>query len=132
MAHTVPTTLDKYPTMYHKERSANKNIVLTTPTVTLWSGALKYGIRGYNEKGMAWRWCIPYKWNGVLTQNLLDFLALERSIHMDIQKLLHGTHVPIFMDISSAKAYFNTVKKGGHDRVAQWLGWKLVSNKVSL
>ena len=86
---------------------------------------------------MAWCWYIPYKWHGVEIQNLPYFFSLAVSIHMNIQKLVHGAHVLVFTDISSAlgwmhKAYFDTVKKGVHERVALWLGWKVVSNKVSL
>ena len=35
------------------------NIIFTIPTVTLWSDTCKYGIGGYNDKGMAWLWYIP-------------------------------------------------------------------------
>ena len=56
---------------------------------------------------------------------------------MNIQKLVHGAHVLAFADSSSAlvwmhKAYFDPVNNLVYDTVAQWLGWTLISNKVSL
>ena len=48
---------------------------------------------------MAWRWYILTKWHGVLTMNLLEFLASEVPIYMTIQKLIHGTHILAFTDI---------------------------------
>ena len=50
------------------------NIVFTTPKVTLWYDAYKYGIGGYNYKGMTCRWYIPPEWHSALTLNLLQFL----------------------------------------------------------
>ena len=49
------------------------NTIFTTPTVVLCSYTFKYGIRGYNDKIMAWRchtprqisWCSHAKPNGV-------------------------------------------------------------------
>ena len=54
---------------------------------------------------------------------------------MTIQKLVHGFHILAITDISSDieemdKSSFDPVNEGGHDTVALWLGWKLVSNKV--
>ena len=47
-----------------------------TQKFTLRSDACKYGINGYNEKVMAWRWYPPPpEWHGALTLNLLEFLA---------------------------------------------------------
>ena len=56
---------------------------------------------------------------------------------MTIQQPRHGNHVLAFTDISSAfgwmhKASFDPVNKGGHDTVAQWLGWTIFSNMASL
>ena len=56
---------------------------------------------------------------------------------MNIQKLGYGTYVLAFTDSSSAlgwihKESFDQVNKGCHDTVTRWLGWKLVSNKISL
>ena len=69
------------------------NIVFTTPTVALWSNACKYRIKGYNNKGTAWRWYISPEWHGILTLNLLEFLYLETSIHMTIQQVGKGYHI---------------------------------------
>ena len=52
-----------------------KNIVFMTPTVTLCSDDCRYGIEGYNDKGMEWNWHILPKWYGLLTLNLIEFLA---------------------------------------------------------
>ena len=73
LVQTGPTPLDKNPSMGYGVPI--NNIAFTTPTVTLWSDTCEYGIRGYNNKGMAWRWYIPHKWYAVLTLNLLAFLA---------------------------------------------------------
>ena len=56
---------------------------------------------------------------------------------MTIHQLEHVSHVLAFMDSSSAlgwmhKASFDPVNKGGHDTVAGWMGWTLVSNEASL
>ena len=104
-----------------------------TPTVTLWSDACEYGIGAYNEKGMAWCWYIPTRKHGVLTLNLMEFLDSELSPYMTIHQLGHGDHVLSFMDSSSAlvwmhKASFDPVNEGGHDMVARWLDWTLISN----
>ena len=66
------------------------------PTVTLWSGACKYIIGGYNNKVMEWRWYIPPEWNAVLTLNLLALLASETSIYMTIQQLGQGSNILAF------------------------------------
>ena len=103
----------------------------------LCSDACKYWIGGYNDKGVAWCWYIPPELYGVLTMNLLEFLASEVSIYMTIQQLGHRSHILSFTGISSAlrwmhEASFDPVNKGGHDTVAQWLGCTLVSNEASL
>ena len=105
--------------------------------VTIWSNACKYGIVGYNEKGMACRWYILPKLDGVLTLNLLELLAAELSIYMTIHKLGHGSYIQSLTDSSSFlwcihKASLDPVNEGGHETVAQWLRWTLISNKVSL
>ena len=102
------------------------NILFTTPTVTLWSDAFKYGIGGYNDKGTAWRWYIPPEWNGVLKLNLLEFLASALSIYMTIQQLGHVSHVPAFTDRSSSlgwmyKASSDPLNEGGYDTARD--GW---------
>ena len=86
---------------------------------------------------MKWRWYIPPKWHGVITLNLLEFLASEFSIYMTIQQLRHRSNVLAFTDISSAlgwmhNASFYPVNEGGHDTVTRWMGWKFVSNEASL
>ena len=86
---------------------------------------------------MKWHWYIPPKWHGVLTLNVLEFLASLVSIYVTIQKLGHGSHVLYFTYISSAlgcmhKASFGPVNEGGHDTFPRWLGWTLVSNEASL
>ena len=60
------------------------NILIKTTTVTIWSNDCEYRIIGYNGKGMEWRWYIPHKWHGVLTLNLLEFLASSVSIYTNI------------------------------------------------
>ena len=47
------------------------NIVFVKPSVTLWSEVYEYGIGGYSDNGLAWRWIIPSEWHGKLTLNLL-------------------------------------------------------------
>ena len=51
------------------------NIVFVKPSVMLCSGACEYGIGGYSDNGLAWRWRTPSAWHGKLTLNLLEFLA---------------------------------------------------------
>ena len=98
------------------------NIVFKTTTVTLWSSSCKYVIVGYNNKGMVWSWYTPPELHGVLTLNLLEFLASELSIYMNIQKLGNGDHILAFTDISRDigwmhKASFDPVNEGGHKTV---------------
>ena len=78
------------------------NIVSTTPTVTLWSDAYEYRIRGYNYKGISWCCYIPPEWHGLLTLNLLEFLTSAVSIYMTIQKMVHKYHVLAFTDSYSS------------------------------
>ena len=113
------------------------NIVFFKPSVTLCPNACGYGIGGYSENGLAWRWIIPEARHGKLTLNLLEFLASALTIYMTILKMVQGSHILAFKDSSSAlgwmyKAYFDPVNKESHDVVAFWIGWKLVSNKTSL
>ena len=66
---------------------------------------------------MAWSWYIPPEWHGVLTLNLLEFLASAVSIYMTIQQLVHISHVLVFTDSSGAlgwmhKASFDPVNEG--------------------
>ena len=86
---------------------------------------------------MAWCWYISPKWHGVLTLNLLEFLASAVSIYMNIQQLGHVYHALAFMNSSSAlgwmhKAYFDPLNEVGHYMNERWLGWTLVSNEVYL
>ena len=46
-------------------------IVFVISTVTLWSDAWEYGIGGYSNRILAWRWRILPEWNGKLALNLL-------------------------------------------------------------
>ena len=90
------------------------NIVFVKPSVTLWSDSYEYGIEGYSENGLAWRWKIPDTWHGKLTLNLLEFLASVVTIYMTILQLGQGSHILAFTDSSSAlgwmhKAYFDPV-----------------------
>ena len=78
-----------------------KNIIFTTPTFTLWFNSCEYGIRGYNDKIMAWHWRRPPMWHGDLTLNLMKFLAPATSIYMTMQNLGQGSHILDFTDISS-------------------------------
>ena len=109
------------------------NIVFVKPSVTIWSDACEYGIGGYIENGLAWRWKIPEAWNGKLTLNLLELLASEVTIYMTILQLGQGSHILAFMDSSIAlglmhKAYFDPANAESNDALARWLGWMLVSN----
>ena len=113
------------------------NIVFVKSSVTLWSDAFEYGIGGYSENGLAWRWKIPDAWHGKLTLNLLEFLESAVTIYMTILQLGQGSHILAFKDRSSTlgwmhKASFDPVNSESHDAVAQWLGWTLVSNETSL
>ena len=101
-----------------------KNRVLKNPTVTLWSGAYKYGIRGYNDKVIEWRWYIPPELHGVLKLNLMELLDSAVSIYITIQQLGHGFNVLTFTDSSSAqewthKASLDPVNDGGHNTVTK-------------
>ena len=49
--------------------------VLVKPLVTLWLDACEYGIGGYIDNALAWRWKIPSAWRGKLMLNLLELLA---------------------------------------------------------
>ena len=63
------------------------NILLTIHMVALWSNAFKHGIRGYNDKGMTWRWRPPPRLHGFIMSNLLELLDSETSIYMTIHQL---------------------------------------------
>ena len=78
-----------------------KNIIFMTSTFTICSDAWKYGIGGYNDKVMAWCWNFSPEWHGVLTLNLLEFLAWNKSIYMTIQQLGHVSHILALTDSSS-------------------------------
>ena len=96
-----------------------------TPTVTLWSDECEYGIRGYNEKCMAWRWRIPPEWIGILTFHLMDFLASATSIYTKIQKLVKASRILAHTDSLSAlghihKASFEPVNEEFHNTVYRW------------
>ena len=54
----LPKILDKTTTVGHIKRISNKNVVFTAPTVTLWYGVCGFGTICYNNKGLAWSWCI--------------------------------------------------------------------------
>ena len=47
------------------------------------------------------------EFHGVLTLNLLDLLASEIAIYMNIQKLGHGSHILAFTDRSSALGWMH-------------------------
>ena len=84
---------------------------------------------------MTWSWYIPSERHDVLPLNLLDILDSEKSIYMTIHKLGHGSHILAFRYSASAlgwthKSSFDPVKEEGHDTIAQWMGWTLVSNEV--
>ena len=135
LAQTILPPMDKDTPMGYIKKSTTRKILFTTPTVPLWFDASKYGIGLYNDKGMKWRWRIPCACHGVLTLNLLDFLVSETPMYMTIQKLGHGSHIPVFTDTSidlgwMHKDSFEPVNEESHDTVARWLGWTLASNKV--
>ena len=113
------------------------NMVFVKPSVTLWSNAFEYGIGGYSENGLAWRWKIPDVRHGKLTLNLLEFLASAVNIYMIILQLGQGSKILAFTYISSAlvwiqKSSFDPVNAESHNAVARWLGWTLVIHKKSL
>ena len=113
------------------------NKVFVKPSVILWSDACEYGIGGYSEDGLAWRWRITAAWHGKLTFNLLEFLVSEVTIYMTILKMGQGSHILAFSDSSSAlgwmhKASFDPVNAESHNAVAFWIGWTLVSHDTSL
>ena len=113
------------------------NIVLVKQSVTLWSDTCEYGIGGYINNGLAWRWIISTAWHGKLALNLREFLASAVTIYMTIIQIGQESHICLFTDSSRAlrwmhKASFDPVKPESHDVVAHWLGWKLVSNETSL
>ena len=83
------------------------NIVFVKPTVKLWSYTCKYGIGGYINNGLAWRWRIPSEWHGKLTLNLLEFLASAISIYMTILQLGHGSHILAFTYSSSTLGWMH-------------------------
>ena len=113
------------------------NIVFVKPTETLWSDACGYGIGGYSNNILSWKWIIPSEWNGKLTLNLLEFLASEISIYVTILQLGHGSHILSFTDSSSTlgfmyKASFYPINAESHNDVSRWLSWNLVINKTYL
>ena len=113
------------------------NIVFVKPSVMLWSDACEYGIGGYIENDVAWRWRIPAAWHEKLTLNLLEFLASAVTIYMIILKMGQGSHILEFTYSSSTlvwmhKTSFDTVNAESHNAVAHWFRWTIVINKTSL
>ena len=113
------------------------NIVFVKPLVILWSDACEYGIGGYSNNGLAWRWIIPTSWHGKRTLHLLELLASAVTICMTILKMVQGSHILESTDSSNAlgwmhKAYFDPVNVESHNAVACKLGWTFVSNETSL
>ena len=52
LLQTTPSTLENILQRVTDKEEPINNIVFTTPTVTIWSDAYKYGIGVYNDK--AW------------------------------------------------------------------------------
>ena len=110
------------------------NVVCVKPTVTLWSYAWEYGIWGYKNNGLAWRWRIISEWHSNSILNLLSFLSSAISIYITIQKLVQDSHILALTDSSSApgwnnKKFSDPVNVESYDAIAWWLGWNLFSNK---
>ena len=113
------------------------NIVFFKTSVTLWSNACEYGIRGYSKNVLAWQYIISAAWNRNLTLNLLEFLASEMTIYTNIMQMGEGSHILAFTESSSAlgwmhKASFDPVNIESHNAVSHWLGWTVVNDKTSL
>ena len=113
------------------------NIVFVKPSVTLWSDACEYGIWGYNENGIVWRWRIPSAWHGKLTLNLLEYLASVVTIYITILQMGQGSHILTFTDSYRAlgwmhKASFEPVNAESHNTVACWIRKTLVSSEKDL
>ena len=114
-----------------------KNIVFNAPTVTLWSDSYKYINRGYNNEDLALYWYITPKSHGVFTLNLIKFLAETTSIYITTKELGPRSHIIAFTDIFIDlwwiyMALFDPFKEELHGAVSWWLGFTLISNKVSL
>ena len=67
MASPISPAVDKIPPTHDYQGVPINNIVFVKPSVTLWSDACEYGIGGYSENGLAWRWKIPDAWHVKLT-----------------------------------------------------------------
>ena len=130
-------TVDKIPQTCDYQRGSDQQHSFFKPSVTLWSDTCEYGIGGYSENGLAWRWKIPDAWHGKLTLNLLELLASAVTIYMTILQLGQGSHILAFTGSSSElgwmhKSSFDPVNAESHNAVAQWLGWTLFNNDSSL
>ena len=113
------------------------NIVFFKSPVTLCSDFCEYGIWGYRNNSLAWRWRIPAAWHGKIMLNLLEFLVSSVNIYMTILQVWQGSQILAFTNSSSAlgwihKASFDPVNAESHNPLARWLGWTLVSNETSL
>ena len=102
------------------------------------SDACPFGMGGFNDRGLAWRWKIPNELVGFFTVNLLEFLASAISIHMTLQQNPNSQlHILAFTDSSSAlgwlhKASFNPKSMAQHDDVARWLASRIIASDSSL
>ena len=107
MASPRSPTVDKFLKHVATKGFPINNIVFVKPSVTLWSDDFEYGIGGYSENGLAWRWKIPDAWHGKLTLNLLDFLASEVNIYMNILQLGQASRILAFTDSSSVLGWMH-------------------------
>ena len=114
------------------------NIIYVKHNVTVISDACPFGIGGFNDLGLAWRWKIPTELVGVFTLNLLEFLASAISIHLTLlQNPDKQLHILAFTDSSSAlgwlyKSSFNPITQPLHDEVARWLASRIIASDSSL
>ena len=137
MASPRSPTVDETPPTCNYQGVSINNTVFVKQSVTLWSDACEYGIGGYSENCLAWRWKILDASHGKPTLNFLEFLASAVTIYITILQLGQGSHILAFTDSSSAlgwmhKASFDPLNAKSHDAVAQWLGWTLISHETCL
>ena len=112
------------------------NITFTSPTITTYSDACEHGLGGYNTEGMAWRYNLPQAMIGILSINLLEFLAAAITISLTLSQANNPHKVLAFTDSSSALGWLYSASFSSsqpiHDKVARWLATQLIDNDSAL
>lgn len=112
------------------------NITFTEPTEICISDACEQGIGGYNMSGLAWRYKLPPYMVGILSINLLEFLAAAITIKLTLDSNENPQKILSFTDSSSALGWLYKASFAEsmpvHNHVARWLATQLMEHDSAL